>query len=231
MTILSASVTRWRGVLDDLTEPYLWSNEELTVIADRIQKDLCSEMPIIIDRTTAAVCQVTVTASTQAVTIDPRIVRILSARITGETSPLGVRSSNWMDSMYGDWANKTEEDTPTILVHEGYGIGQAGLYPLPEDTTTMDLVVVRRPLVTLVYATHNTLAMEIDRYEHLIDNGIYSYAYLKQDTDTFDPQRAERHRILWEGENRRGGDKDLIKRAVLREFQDPQGPPVHLAFT
>jgi len=51
-----------------------------------------------------------------------------------------------------------------------------------------------------------------------LTNGIMWQAYLKQDAQTYDKLKAEEHRILWEGRNGDGGDKEKIKRLVLGEY-------------
>jgi len=82
---------------------------------------------------------------------------------------------------------------------------------------TLKLVVHRLPLVDLDYTTHSAQSLETDKYVHLFTNGIMWQAYLKQDADTYDPKKAERHRVLWEGENGHGGDKEKIQVMVLKE--------------
>jgi hypothetical protein len=61
------------------------------------------------------------------------------------------------------------------------------------------LTVSRRPLVPLTLAAWNTQSPEIDADDHvnLID-GILKKAYLKQDSQCFDKEKAEYHRGLFE---------------------------------
>jgi hypothetical protein len=222
MATLAQRVTAWREMLDDTEELYLWSNDELTSYADNLQKQIAADIPLLIDRSTSAICEVSLSQSDGLIDLDPRIIRITRAKIDGESRFLVLQDSEHMDTYYPEWDSTADEDTSTILVVNGVGTDQAFLYPPMDDSGTLKLVVVRLPLVTLDWTTHNAVAMELDKYAHLFIHGIMRQAYLKQDTDTYDRLRSEQHRVLWEGENGGGGDMEKIRLMVHRLSSRPQ---------
>lgn len=214
---LAELVSLWRLRLDDTVTPYLWSNEELTSYCDRLQKNLSAEMPVLEDRDTTAVCNVTLAVDDGFIDFDRRITHIVRARISGETNYLALRDAAFMDGNIGEWDTTTDTSTPTILVTDGVGVNKGYLYPPSDAIGTLELVVYRLPLVDLDYSTHSGDSIELDRYAHLLIHGILYQAYIKQDTDTYDPKKAEQMRVLWEGQNGNGGDKDKIRRMVMRK--------------
>jgi hypothetical protein len=211
-------------MLDDENSPYLWGNDELTYYADRIQKILCSDFNPILEKDNVDICDVALTAGDGLIQVDRRITSIQRARIAGQTSLLKIVDSGYMDAYHGAWdLSSVTQDTPTKIVTKGVGYGQAYLYPPIDTTGTLELVVYRMPLEDLEWALHQNEPLELERFAHFFHHGILYQAYLKQDTDTYDPRRAEQHRILWEGQNGRGGDKDKIRRMLI-DYDD--GPSV-----
>lgn len=224
---LAQLVSRWRSALDDTVEEYLWSNDELTSYADKLQKELVAELPILEDRTDDTICNVAIVQGNGLIDLSmQRIITIKKAWIDGQAEPLHVYTSAQMDANYGDWQGvevAVTQATPTILVLPGMGVDKAYLYPpLDEATGTLKLLVYRLPLLDLDYDIHSSEYLEIDKYAHLLIHGIMWQAYLKNDADTFDQKRAEQQRVYWEGADGKGGDREQIRRMVYRRFNRPE---------
>jgi hypothetical protein len=218
---LGQLVTKYRRRLVDEIGTPLWSDDEFTEFIDMLQKMICADFRILEDRSTTSVCSVDLVQGSGLVSVSPRITHIVRGRVDGETAFLTLKTSAEMDDEYGaDWESASvTQDMPTILVTKGMGLNKVYLYP-PLDVVaggTLKLAVYRLPLVDLDYTTHNAQYLEIDKYVHLLFNGVMWQAYLKQDADTYDPKKAEQHRVFWEGKDGSGGDKDKIQRMVLRE--------------
>lgn len=191
MATLAQLVSRWRNRLDDSQEPYLWSNEELTTYFNAAVNLLCHEVSVIEDASTASVCSITVTAADPTYTLSDRVVFIKRAKISTRTEPLVLADVGDMDGTNTDWEN-VDDDVPTTLIKDGLGTGVIRLYPGPSANATLTLTVSRLPLVDLVYATHSATTVEVpDKYLYLIDNGVFYFAYLKDDTDTHNNKKAE----------------------------------------
>lgn len=219
---LGQLILLWRRRLDDEAEPYLWNNEELTEFADRLQKELSHEMPLFEDRWTDDVCRVALTAGADLLTLSGRVKEIISAALIGGTE-LTIVDSSYMDRLRPGWSETEEVDgvvhlvaergTPTHLVKTGQTT--AVLYPPLEDATaTLELRLLRGPLVDLNYDAHAGEYLEVDKFSHLLVYGIMFQAFTKSDADTGAGTRAEQYRVLWEGRDGYGGDKERIKRLV-----------------
>lgn len=225
---LGQLISMWRRRLDDEAEPYLFSNELLTECADRVQKELAAEMPILEGRTEAAVFQIPLVAGDGIVTVSPRITRVVSARLVGETDKLAVVDSALMDRACGPaWAETelvgevlhltAEHGTPQYFVLDGFGPGKAVVYPpLEAATATVELYALRAPLLDLDYDAHAAEYLEVDRYAHLLVYGIMYHALTMRDAETGAGKSAEQYRVLWEGQDGHGGDKERIKRLVWK---------------
>jgi hypothetical protein len=145
--------------------------------------------------------------------------------------PLSLLPASQMDAYRVGWDTaEAESGTPKILVYSGVGTAKAYVYPLADAAYTMRLVVFRNPLVDLDFASHHAEQLEIARFAHLITNGVMYQAYLKQDADAYDPKKSEQHRVLWEGQDGHGGDKERIRRLVIKEKHRPEAANVTYAF-
>lgn len=228
---LAQLVSKWRVRLDDTLEPYLWSNEELTEYADVLQKMIFDEMLHYEDRSTEGVCNVNLVQGNGLINISTRITKVIRAKLDSQTRWLDMRDLAYMDERYPGWdiTPATQEIPHTFVT--GMPYGKAYLYP-PHSSLTdvLRLVVHRRPLVDLDWGTHSGSPLEVDRFAELLVHGIMWQAYLKQDADTYDPKRAEEQRLMWEGENHRGGDKDQIRRIIIRETSPARSASPMAAF-
>lgn len=229
---LSQLVDRWRKRLDDIADPYQWSNDVLTEHADTLQKMILNEMTHVTDRTTPEVCEVALVADDGLITLSPRIIGVIEAKLDSGTSPLQIRSSAHMDLNYNGWFRAAATGAPSnIIIVDGVGYGKAFIYPkLAAVSDTLRLTVVRGPLVDLDWAAHSGAPLEIDRFAHLLAHGVMWLAYTSNDGDGGDPKKAESHRILWEGVNGKGGDKEKIRRMILRENSSPKSASPMMAF-
>lgn len=205
----------WRDRLDDKVGPdYLWSNEEFTEYVDSIQKQLCTELLLLLDRHGAEVCQYQLVQGNGLIDISPRLLHIVRAVVDGSTQFLELAHASDMDNGYpiGWDTAATAQAEPKTLVIRDMGLNKVYLYPpMLAATGLLKLVAYRLPLVDLVWATHSTLPLEIDRYSHLLMHAVMQQAYLKQDAETYDPDKAEQHGVLWEK------DKEKIRRMVNME--------------
>jgi len=213
---LTSLVTRFRNRLDDAVVPYLWSNDELTDYLNEIVNDLCRDIPILEDATTAAVCQYAITAGVMVVTLHARITVLKKARLTSQTRLLDLRTAQYMDAVYPGWESSAA-GTPTILVTEGVGTGKVKLYPPSTVNETLNLTVYRLPVADLVWASDQAVAPELpELYHDKLMNGILWKAYSKQDVDTYDARKRDSHERMWRI------DREEIRRAVLKTRQRPE---------
>jgi hypothetical protein len=106
--------------------------------------------------------------------------------ISGTTSNLGTKTVVTATADAFTVSEAVTDETPSAAI-------------IQKVRDTLWLSTSRLPLVQLTLAAWETLSPEInfDYHPKLID-GILREAYLKQDTECYDPKAADRHRILFE---------------------------------
>ena len=224
MSTLAQLVSRWRSRLDDTQAPYLWSDEELTTYFNAAVNLLCHEVPVITDASTASVCVITVTAADPTYTLSDRVTFIKRAKISTRTEPLILADVEDMDGTNTDWES-VDDDIPTTLIKDGLGTGVIRLYPGPSANATLTLTVSRLPLTDMAYATDSATTPEVpDKYLYLLDNGVFYFAYLKDDTDTHNNKKATEMYELFMN------DIERIKRSVDKSKHIDRVVAPHKAF-
>jgi hypothetical protein len=98
----------------------------------------------------------------------------------------------------GDFTVDTVSDTEIVvleaLVNE---VNTSAVLRRVEETATLS--VIRLPL-TPITSAGLTVEPPIPEDDHMsLLDGILGYAYLKQDTETYDPQKAARHLLMFQG--------------------------------
>lgn len=171
--------------LDDVAEPYLWSDDELLEYANDAQNEACRRGRLLVDATTPAICQITMVANTAAYTLDPRVIRVNRAKVDGEAVPLAFCMTRDLDARFPGWEDWSE--TPRIIVPD-WETNKVRLVGTPDAGGTLNLQVVRLPLVDM---------MDIDdepeirpEYQRNLRHWIKHRAYLKRDSETYDPKKA-----------------------------------------
>jgi len=207
---LADIVSRTRSRLDDMVEPYLWSNNDITDCLNEVINELCRDMPMIEDSTGTTVCRYSITKDDPLVNLNSRITILKKARLASQNDPLLLRNAHWMDANYPGWESSAS-GLPTILITEGVGTGKARIYPPPNANDTLWVSVYRLQLVDMFWATDQTYQPEIPAiYHDKLFNGILWKAYSKQDVDTLDLKKVAAHERMWLR------DKEEIRRAVLK---------------
>ena len=208
---LTEIIAQARGDLDDLISPYLWSDADLLSYINPSIEAICQGAYLIFDDYTAAIVTIPVTAGIYYYPKDPRIIRVREVRMDLQTYPLTARTRDWLEHHYPTWTSATA-GTPQIYC-ENIRTGYIRLIPTPLVNDTMSLVVYRLPL-TALSLSDTTASPEFEaKYHKYLKHGILARAYLKQDNEAYDIQKAEYHRNLFEG-----SDDGKIEGDVKRVF-------------
>ena len=193
--LLSEIIDETRDILDDSVPPYLWSDKFLAICANRAINDLCIKARVITDSTTTDICSISVVSGTKDYLYDSRIIEISRAKLSSQSYALRKRSVYYLDNHKRGWESDSD-GIPTIYLTDKT-TGYITLHPTPNTTDTLLLRVARLPLLTLS-DEDMTVTPEIPaQYHEDIIDGILGYAYSKQDTETFDPIKAERYKGMW----------------------------------
>lgn len=192
---LGALLDLWRAEIDDVAQPFLWSDEEAIEYADDAQKEAARRGRLIVDSTTASTCQLAIVANSATYTLDARVLRINRAKLSGETTPLQFLMVRDLDARRPGWEDET--GTPEIIVPD-WQTGQVRLVPKPTATATLALTVVRLPILTL-NDLDDTLEIR-EEYQRNLRHWLNYRAYLKRDSETYNPESAGEALKLFEME-------------------------------
>jgi hypothetical protein len=143
-----------------------------------------------------ALTRVCLTSGTGQYTTSAKITKIDGCRMASDMLPLEQKTEAWLDDNYYQWRLATGK--PVFYVERK---GSIQVVPAPDaninsgtgvDTLLLD--VFRLPLVTFTTANADTESFEIDDEYHfgLLDWAAH-LAYNKQDSHTYDANRAAAH--------------------------------------
>lgn len=142
---LEELIKLYRAQAADTAEPYFCKDDLLTLYANEAQDEACRRGELLRD-STSALCTIAFASGAEAVPLDARIMRVLHARVSGQT--VGVISGEVMHGVFPGWQDDINQGRPTHLV-EGMTTGMLHLWPRPTEAGTIRLTVQRLPLKPL----------------------------------------------------------------------------------
>lgn len=184
----AAFLALFRNEMNDLEEPYLWSDDDLKVYTEDAQAMFYRLTGGVRDATTADITQISVTSGTEWYDTDPRVLKIVGATRSDDGRPVEIVNYEDLATRRMRFDGRTGPVTALII---GMEPDRARAYPVPNEAVTIHLVVDRMPLGP-VYPPLLTAAFEVDERHHLhLLPWVKHLAYLKQDSQTFDRGRAD----------------------------------------
>lgn len=192
---LSELLQQTRIELDDTEQDYLWSDAELKRYINEAVKEAVRRARLIIDASTTDVCRIAVTAGTQSYALHSSIYRVIEVLGTWDDAPLRKWTAQELRLHNRTWL--TDESDPDGYTLD-YESGKIWLKSKPKTNGTLSLRVYRFPLTTLS-ADGDTPEINAGYHEKLI-HWVRHKAYLKPDTDTYNPGRAADALALFEQE-------------------------------
>lgn len=174
----------FRLEMSDQVEPYLWSTAEVYGYIDDAQKMFCRKTDGLSDATTAAVTQLPIALGASYVNTHKSILKLRGA--TRADNGATVEIINYEDLAACGWRYDGRTGPVKVLVI-GEETNKARVYPVPNEAVTLKLLVFRMPLNTIEYDDDFEIGEE--HHRHLL-NWVKCLAYLKQDSETFDKNKA-----------------------------------------
>lgn len=179
-------LTLFRQEVDDLEEPYLWSDDEAFEFMTDAQRQFCRWTEGIADSRTASVCQLSIVPDTEWYAKSPLILKVRDARRTDTGRSVGVVNPEHIDD-YGLRFDGNKSVLKAIV--DGLTDGFFRAYPIPNETVTVNLAVFRLPLLAI---TDIDQLFEIAEHHHPhLTMWMKKRAYGKQDADTYDQKRSD----------------------------------------
>jgi len=199
-------VTRARILLDDRQSPYLWETDELLLYVNDGLEMMAVECRIIEDDITAddledtpnELCEITMVVDQASYTVSPKVIEIIGAKVLESGSTVRTKIEMWekkdLDRTYPGWEATTSKPRMFYVTRDMDIV----LYPYPDTAGTLYLHVIRLPL-TIYDANELDVELPIRGVYHtkLTDYLLYR-AYQKKDAETYNPDKADRHRQLFE---------------------------------
>ena len=188
------------SVLDDYdAQKYLWSDTELIWLLNRAYNELVKSALNIKDETTVAITRISLLANIGVYALDSRIIQVTDARLLTDGGTLVRTTEARLDKTSAEWRDDT--GTPTEYCPGAYS-GYLTIHPkfLTEtDTLVMTVNRLATARFTTADITAKTVISDI-RQDHIdgLADGIAKRAYLKPDTYTYYPQKAEYHKKEFE---------------------------------
>jgi len=168
---------------------------EMLDYANEAVNEACRRARLIVDSTTAAICQIAVVAATSVYAYDPRIIAIRRVKLASNGKVLKKAVFWELDEEHPHW----DERTGTVeAIVTGMDTEKIRLFRIPDTTDTLQLTVVRLPLRSLA---DNADIPEINaRFHRSLVYYMKHKAYNNQDSEAFDKNRADVHLALFEAE-------------------------------
>lgn len=182
-------ITEFRATVGDAELPYFWSSELIVRYLNEAVQEACERAYLIEDRLTPAVCTITLVPDVSTYQLHPSVFEIKRATLRGR--PLDETSVEEMDEDCPGWESLKGLSRAFIFEQaNGARAASIRLVRIPTQADTLALTVYRGALKPLS-ADFDTAKPEIPErfHERLMDWALHR-AYLKQDADTFDPNKA-----------------------------------------
>lgn len=208
---LAALKTLARRKLDDLVDPYLYSDADLTDYANEGVDEAALRARLILDSRTASVCSIALDPDATEpgnITLHGSIFVVRSARLRTAQSTLEVVTRDILEGNWCEW--RTSTGTPEAICFD-VDTGRAILAPIPVEVDTLDLTVWRRTLDTEKMVGDDDVPV-INEIHHtgLID-WILHRCYEPKDGETGDDERSALHYNRFEARYGRRPDAHALK--------------------
>lgn len=184
-------ISAFRTRADDVTEPQLWSDDEVALYLSEAEAEAAVRARLIKDGTTPAVTVIAVTASAQDYPLHESILDIDRAKLDSQQRPLERRTIAELDATCPGWESKT--GTPRFFVEDN---GHIRLVPQPAVADTLRLTVYRLPLEPL--KAEDSEPEIHGKYHYRLIDWALRCAYMKPDSETLDKVKAGEYGALFD---------------------------------
>lgn len=182
-------ITEFRDTVADHALPPFWSSENIVRYLNEAVQEACERAKLIEDRSTPAVCSLTLEAGVSTYNLHPSVLEI--KRLTLNGHKLDETSEDELDEDSPGW--ELLSGRPSHFIFEqasGVQPPRLRFVRSPMSAGSVALTVFRGALKPLS-ADVDTAKPEIhERFHERLMGWVLHRAYLKQDADSFDPGKA-----------------------------------------
>ena len=186
---LEQLIASFRVDADDLEEPHLFKDEWIAAWLSEAQAEAAIRGRLILEDANPAVCQIAVTAGQASYELHRSIYEIADLRFVPagqpKSVPLALVSREWLDDRRPGWRDCA--GTPQFAIQTDRRIRLVGV---PDADGMLRLEAYRAPLKALENDTDKPELNEA-HHRHLVQWALHR-AFSRPDSETIDPQRADR---------------------------------------
>lgn len=194
MTFAELEYLTRREISDEIGDDTSWfiRSDQMLSYANEAEYEACRRARLLVDSTTAAICQIATVAGTAVYPYDSRIIFIRRGIMTGATRPLVRHSHTMMDEQVIGWESLSGEVTAFVT---GMHSRNLLLYKMPTASGTLNLTVIRGPLQQ--FTAYGSPEIP-ERFHPALIHWMKHKAYNNQDSEMFDKNRADVHLATFE---------------------------------
>lgn len=180
---------------DDNVALLRWTNEELTRFINEAEKQACRSALLL--KKASSDFDITVVADQAEYEVNPKVINIKNIYLDSNGRELERVEVEDLVSI-PKW--RTVVGTPDRYIVD-YNLNSIRLYPTPEENDTLNLIAYTLPSEDMVWESADIDSPEI-KEQFQLDMLYYAayLAYLKEDANALDPQRAEKFKLLFDSE-------------------------------
>ena len=186
---LEQLIASFRVDADDLEEPHLFKDEWIAAWLSEAQAEAAIRGRLILEDANPAVCQIAVTAGQASYELHRSIYEIADLRLVPagqpKSVPLALVTREWLDDKRPGWRDCA--GTPQFAIQTDRRIRLVGV---PDADGMLHLEAYRAPLKALENDTDKPELAEA-HHRHLVQWALHR-AFSRPDSETIDPQRADR---------------------------------------
>ena len=186
---LEQLIASFRVDADDLEEPHLFKDEWIAAWLSEAQAEAAIRGRLILEDANPAVCQIAVTAGQASYELHPSVYEIADLRFmpagASQSTPLALVTREWLDDKRPGWRDLAGEVAYAIQTDH-----RLRLVCVPASDGVLHLEAYRAPLKALANDTDKP-ELNGAHHRHLIYWALHR-AFSRPDSETIDPQRADR---------------------------------------
>ena len=186
---LEQLIASFRVDADDLEEPHLFKDEWIAAWLSEAQAEAAIRGRLILEDANPAVCQIAVTAGQASYELHRSIYEIADLRFVPagqpKSVPLALVTREWLDDKRPGWRDCA--GTTQFAIQTDRRIRLVGV---PDADGTLRLEAYRAPLKALENDTDKP-ELNDAHHRHLVQWALHR-AFSRPDSETIDPQRADR---------------------------------------
>lgn len=186
----SEIVETFRAEMADKIAPYFWSDELLFGYLDDAQTMFCRLTDGIADARTPEVCQLSIVPGTDWYALHPAVKQIRSATRSDNGRPVNIYSHEQAQREGIVFLAANVGKVTTLVA--GADDHEARVWPMPNETITLNLSVYRLPMVTITDFGDQVLEVDPMHHRHLL-HWMKSRALSNQDGEIVDRAKADEY--------------------------------------